>query len=193
MEDYEVKKWAGFGKATAWTLGIAATLGAVYGAGAIVYSSGKDTGAVVAKDVAAKESRAREESLSADYNGKINAANQAKDQLAKEQEAALKRLVQDGRLIPEDSCLRYSTSQSAVEGDYSSKTTDEIVSGNGAKCGTLEMRLSWTTPNNNSAVQSFSASYGDNKAIFTPGTDYKPATVDLQVRKRAEWIPYQKK
>ncbi len=182
MEDYEVRKWAGFGKATAWTLGIAATLGAVYGVGAIVYSQGKETGIAVAQQAAAKESRAREESLSADYNGKINAANQAKDQLVKNQEAVLKGLVQEGRLIPEDSCLRYA----AVD-------MDEVVSG--AKCGPLEARLSWTFADSSKRgdLKSFTTSLGDNKVIFTPETAYRPATVDFQERKKEVWQPYNRK
>ncbi len=182
MEDYEVKKWASFGKGTAWTVGIAAALGAVYGVGAIVYSEGRNTGAVEAKEAAAKEMRVQEQRLTADYNGKINGANQAKDQLATENEAALKRLVQEGRLIPEESCLRYA----AVE-------TDEVVSG--AKCGPLEAKLTWTFPNpkGRGDLRSFSTSLGEQKAIFNQGTDYKPASIDLQERKKEVWQPYIRK
>ncbi len=180
-----MKKWAKVGKVTAWAVGAAAALGVVYGAGALVYSVGKDDGTMEAEKVAAKESRAREESLTADYNGKLNQASQEKDQLAKEQEAALKKLVQEGRLIPEDSCLRYAVGKIAFGYD-----SEEIVSG--SDCG-LEMRLSWRgTVKKPENLTSFSAAYGDNKAVFKPGTDYAPATVDLQVRKKAEWVSQKK-
>jgi hypothetical protein len=187
MDNYERETWAKFGKATAWTLGIATGLGAVYGIGTIIYNQGRNSGAEQAKETAKEESRTREQSLRSEYDSKLKQANEAKDQLAKNNNAALDKLAQDGRLIPEDSCLRYTLAENKDENNV-----DEIVSGK--NCGQLEARLSWygTDPQKRT-LQTFTASLGDHKAIFKPKTNYESATIDLQERKKAEWIPYQKK
>lgn len=90
MSSYENETWAGFGKVCAWIAGVAAAGGIVYFIGSEIYDSGRATGKREGQEETAKEWKTGLDETVNNHNKQVS------------------KWTNEGRLIPEEVCFRYS-------------------------------------------------------------------------------------
>lgn len=106
--------WSSFGKVVAVIAGIGAGCGVIYGIGTRVYDSGRSYGEMVASDESNKEIRRVNDKWITELDKVKRSYQLEKDNLAKE-----------GRLIPNESCLRLTGTDEGKHG----------IKGESFKCG----------------------------------------------------------